>query len=283
MSLVSHAENQTGHQLTDWYSIPWSEHRLAISNLFVDIEEYIQFNHRTIPNSISKFFDDIFPVMFKNTIYHGTSESFTHHFHHCLSNHRKEIQPKPFSDYPERIGRNLNSGLTLARAYLEALHVVMETINTTDALILEEECKHAVTRMQYCSHCRGFVDVKPCNGFCLDVMRGCLSKMAEIGPEWSDVISSVETLVREMSEKSIEEVFRDFVDGVSDAMMHSMVHAPAYYEQVGIIKLVIQRQPTQLRTANKDEINMSLCMRKPTIWVSEQVPHKPACTISGGG
>ena len=25
---------------------------------------------------------------------------------------------------------------------------------------------------------------------------------------------------------------------------------------------------------------MSLCMRKPTIWVSDQVQHKPACTVT---
>ena len=232
MSLVQHAENQTGNQLTDLYTIPWSEHRLALSKLFDDIEEYLQLNHRTIPNSISTFFDDIFPVMFKNTIYHGTTDSFTHHYHHCLTRHRKEIRPHPFGDYPERIARNLNSGLTLSRAYLEALSVVMQTISTTDTLILEDECKHAVTRMQYCSHCRGFIDVKPCKGFCLDVMRGCLSKMAEIGPEWRDFISSIETLVREMSEKSIEEVFKNLVEGISDAMMHSMVHAREFYEQV---------------------------------------------------
>lgn len=232
MSLVRHAENQTGHQLSDWYSIPWSEHRHAVSTLFGDIEEFLQSNHKSIPNSISKFFDDIFPVMFKNTIYHGTSESFTHHFHHCLTQHRKEIIPHPFDDYPERVARNLNNGLTIVKAYMEALSVVMETINTTDALVLEDECKHAVTRMQYCSHCRGLINVKPCKGFCLDVMRGCLSKMAEIGPEWSDVISSVELLVRELTDKRVEDMFRNLVDGISDAMMHSMVHAPDYYGQV---------------------------------------------------
>ena len=26
--------------------------------------------------------------------------------------------------------------------------------------------------------------------------------------------------------------------------------------------------------------NLSLCMRKPTIWVSDQVQHKPACTVT---
>ena len=28
---------------------------------------------------------------------------------------------------------------------------------------------------------------------------------------------------------------------------------------------------------------MSLCMRKPTIWVSDQVRHKPGCTVTEAG
>ena len=29
--------------------------------------------------------------------------------------------------------------------------------------------------------------------------------------------------------------------------------------------------------------NVSLCMRKQTVWVSGQVRHKPACTVTGAG
>ena len=37
-------------------------------------------------------------------------------------------------------------------------------------------------------------------------------------------------------------------------------------------------------TQEKDKImnilHLSLCMRKPTIWVSDQVRHKPDCTVT---
>ena len=95
--------------------------------------------------------------------------------------------------------------------------------------------------------------------------------MAEIGPEWSDVISSVETLVREMSEKSIEEVFRDFVDGISDAMMHSMVHAPAYYQQVGIT----------LRRAASFQNQQSDCVPSETQISLAQSDQSLCCALSG--
>lgn len=232
LALGQHAQNSTGQKLSDWYSVPISEHQGPIGNLFSDIDNFLKLNAVTINASVENFFNNIFPVIFKNVIYRRPSDSWTHHYHHCLARHRLEIVPKPFGKYPQDIAVKLSNGLMLARAYLEAMNVVIETINTTDHLLLEDECKHAVTRLQYCSHCHGFVDVKPCKGFCLDVMRGCLSKVAEIGPEWNDIISAVEGLVREMSEKSMDDVFSELIVGISDAIMHAMVSAPEFYQQV---------------------------------------------------
>lgn len=185
-----------------------------------------------VKNSVSTFFDSIFPVIFKNVIYQNSGDTWTHHYHHCLSKHRQDIRPLVFGKIPEDIARKLHNGLALATSYLKALQIITETINTTDNLLIEDECKHAVTRLQYCKHCRGFVDVKPCKGFCLDVMRGCLSKIAEIGPEWNDIITSVEGLVREMSDKSLDEVFKELVSGISEAIMQAMVTAPEFYQHV---------------------------------------------------
>jgi hypothetical protein len=212
--------------------MPVTDHSPVVTNLFNNIEEFVKLKHVILKNSISTFFDMLFPVIFKNMIKQSLPEAWTHHFDHCLAKHRQEL--RPFGKYPDDIAKKLNHGLSLARAYLEALNIVMETINTTDNVLIEDECKHAVTRLQYCKHCRGFVDVKPCKGFCLDVMRGCLSKLSEIGPEWSFIISSVEDLVREMSGKSIDEVFKEFESGINDAILHSTLLAPNYYKRVSI-------------------------------------------------
>ncbi|XP_053404584.1 glypican-5-like [Mercenaria mercenaria] len=232
LALAHHTLNSTSSKLTDWYSVPVTDHSLFLTNLFSDIEDFVKLKHVIMKNSVSTFFDKLFPVIFKNVIYKSSSQSWTHHYDHCLTKHRQDVRPHVFGKYPEDIAEKLNSGLVLARAYLEALNIVTETINTTDNLLFEDECKHAVTRLQYCKHCRGFVDIKPCKGFCLDVMRGCLSKVSEIGEEWNDIISTVELLVREMSEKSLDEVFKELGAGIGDAIMHAMVTAPQFYENV---------------------------------------------------
>lgn len=232
LALAHHTLNSTSSKLTDWYSVPMKDHRQPLHTLFSNIEDFVKLKNVIVKNSVSTFFDSLFPVIFKNVIYQSPAESWTSHYHHCLKKHRQDIRPQVFGKYPDEISEKLNSGLVLARAYLEAMNIVTETINTTDNLLFEDECKHAVTRMQYCKHCRGFVDVKPCKGFCLDVMRGCLSKLSEIGPEWNDIITAVEGLVREMSEKSLDEVFKGLAAGITEAIMHAMVTAPTFYENV---------------------------------------------------
>lgn len=232
LALARHTLNSTSSKLIDEYSIPGTEHRLSLSKLFSDIEDLINLKNVIIKNSVSTFFDSLFPVIFKNVIYKSVADTWTHHYHHCLAKHRQEIRPLVFGNSPENVAKSLHDGLGLATAYLEALKIVTETLNATDNILIEDECKHAVTRMQYCKHCRGFVDVKPCKGFCLNVMHGCLSKIREVGPEWNSIITTVEGLVREMSEKSLDEVFKEVVSGISEAIMNAMVVAPQFYQNV---------------------------------------------------
>ncbi|XP_052784373.1 glypican-5-like [Mya arenaria] len=231
LALVHHTLNSTSAKLTEWYGIPPEEHKPIVHSLFSTVEQYISLKNVIVQDSVYTFFDHIFPVIFKNVIYQS-SQTWTHHNSHCLTTHRQAIKPQPFGQYPEEISTSLSSGLALARAYLEALNIILETVNTTDNILIEDECKHALVRLQYCSHCRGFVSVKPCNGFCLDVMRGCLSNMAEIGYEWNNIITSVEGLVREMSEKSLDEVFKRLSVGITDALFNAVTSSSNYYENV---------------------------------------------------
>ncbi|KAL3847599.1 hypothetical protein ACJMK2_018502 [Sinanodonta woodiana] len=232
ISMIEVGQNNTGNKLSDWYSIPVSEHRLAVNHLFTDLEEYMK-KTVILPSSVAKFFDNIFPVIVKNSIFDKDSSSSLTHVHHCLSKHRQDIQPKPFGDFPAKIVENLNSALSISRAYLDALHIVLEAINTTDFLVLEDDCKHALTRLQYCSHCQGLMQYKPCKGFCTQVMRGCLSILAEIGPEWDDIIGSIEILVRGMGGvNSIDKILQRLPNMISDAIMHAMVNAPKFFHSM---------------------------------------------------
>lgn len=39
-------------------------------------------------------------------------------------------------------------------------------------------------RLSFCPLCRGLPALKPCHGFCLNVMKGCLASITEMDGEW---------------------------------------------------------------------------------------------------
>ena len=233
--MVRHAETSLSNKMRDWYSMPVDEHQHALTLLFTDLQDYVKQKNVVLENTINKFFDNIFPVMFKHVIYHQSTETWTHHYHHCLSNQLRAVRPNPFGRYPNDIVKKLTYGLSLMRTYLQALTVVVETVNTTNNLSWGDECIHAMTRMKFCPHCEGLVGVQPCYGLCYNIMNGCFARVAEIGREWQEMMKLIEALVLEMGEKSIDKVFKELLVGISEAFMHAMVTASEYYGQVSMM------------------------------------------------
>ncbi|KAL0185035.1 hypothetical protein M9458_020731, partial [Cirrhinus mrigala] len=53
---------------------------------------------------------------------------------------------------------------------------------------MSSACVSGFTKMLYCSYCQGLFTLKPCNNYCLNVMKGCLANQADLDPEWSKYI-----------------------------------------------------------------------------------------------
>lgn len=49
---------------------------------------------------------------------------------------------------------------------------------------LSHECTRAIMKLMYCPHCRGMSSVRPCNNYCLNVVKGCLANQADLNTEW---------------------------------------------------------------------------------------------------
>lgn len=224
--------NRIGVGLSELYGIPETDYRPVLHTFFTDIENMVSLKPVIIESSVSTFFDHIFPVMYKRLIFNGTEDAWTHHYTHCISKYRSTLVPQPFGDLPQKVAKNLNGVLSQGHAYIRALHVILETLNTTESLILDDQCRNAMARMQYCSHCRYILHAKPCTGYCLDVMRGCLAGLSEIGPEWNDIITMVEGLVREMNDQSLDELFQSLILDILNSAMKLSQESVSMAEKV---------------------------------------------------
>ena len=56
------------------------------------------------------------------------------------------------------------------------------------------ECERAVKKMRTCSACQGLPDFKPCSGYCINIMKGCLAYHGEINDSWNEYIGEAATI-----------------------------------------------------------------------------------------
>lgn len=49
-------------------------------------------------------------------------------------------------------------------------------------------CVRAAMKMLYCPYCSGQVALKPCQNYCLNVLRGCLANQADLDTEWNNFL-----------------------------------------------------------------------------------------------
>ncbi|CAL7935075.1 unnamed protein product [Xylocopa violacea] len=192
-----------------------------------------------------EFFTKLFPIAYHNAVNPRQYEQdFTEKFKTCLYETMDEIQP--FGDIPKQVAKSVSKSLEATRVLVQALTLGQTVLDKTDSVLFsgtspqQETCYGALLRMTYCPRCKGMgPTVRPCSGFCTNVMRGCLTKPAsELDLAWSGYVETVERLVVAVDGRydplglNAERAVRQLDTRISDAIMHAMENGPALEEKV---------------------------------------------------
>ncbi|XP_029042009.1 division abnormally delayed protein [Osmia bicornis bicornis] len=192
-----------------------------------------------------EFFTKLFPIAYHNAVNPRQYEQdFTEKFKNCLYETMEEIQP--FGDIPKQVSKSVSKSLEATRVLVQALTLGKTVLDRTDSVLFsgtspqQEACYGALLRMTYCPRCKGIgPSVRPCSGFCTNVMRGCLTEPAsELDLAWSGYVETVERLVvavdgrNDQSGLNAERAVRQLDTRISDAIMHAMENGPALEEKV---------------------------------------------------
>ncbi|KZC10064.1 Division abnormally delayed protein [Dufourea novaeangliae] len=140
-----------------------------------------------------EFFTKLFPIAYHNAVNpHQYDQDFTEKFKTCLYETMDEIQP--FGDIPKQVSKSVSKSLEATRVLVQALTLGKTVLDMTDSVLFSGG---ALLRMTYCPRCKGIGPaVRPCSGFCTNVMRGCLTEPAsELDLAWSGYVETVERLV----------------------------------------------------------------------------------------
>lgn len=183
-----------------------------------------------IQASTDTFFTDLFPLVYLHAPSNTESvKDFSMEYKSCLKASTKSIVP--FGDIPKQISQSLAKSLEATQVLFHALAVGIEVLNLTDAFEEREhaQCHDALVRLTSCPRCVGLSRARPCAGYCLNVLRGCLTAHAsELDAPWNGYVEALEKLVNAIKQHNNEAgvnadaVLRELDNRISEAIMHAM-------------------------------------------------------------
>ena len=86
--------------------------------------------------------------------------------------------------------------------YLRALRAANLVIKNTQKIVMTEQCKLSLMKMDDCALCAGYQAISSCNGLCLNILRGCLldlSDLVEPITSFSQVLVAMKEHISEFS------------------------------------------------------------------------------------
>ncbi|XP_064817383.1 glypican-5-like [Oncorhynchus masou masou] len=249
-SLMKASENHTNLVLQASYRNMAGEASGLVRELFTDVGLFLLGSELNVDDITSRFFDALFPLVYHHLINPSLSR-VTPGYAECVRSARRDLTP--FGAAPGVLANQIGKSGVGGRVLLQALHLGVEVINTTDRLVFSRECRRALLRMQYCPHCHGLTLSKPCMGYCLNVMRGCLASMAEVDPHWREFVRSLEGLSARMhGTQDLEQVLLGVHAVVHDAVAHAQRNGPHLSAQVYKVCGRPSRQPAQSVSGQQD-------------------------------
>ncbi|XP_068001519.1 glypican-5-like isoform X2 [Melanerpes formicivorus] len=223
-SLLRFAENHTSSLFETAYRPMAKEAAEPVKELFTDISLYILGAETTVESAVLRFFDSLFPLVYSRLINPGITD-LSEDYTECLRLTRQDINP--FGHYSKNVVTELSKSLWAGRMLSQALSLGIEVINTTEHAALTKECSKALVKMQYCPHCQGLTLIRPCVGYCLNVMRGCLASVSELDAQWREYISTLEYLTNEMAAShDLEIALMGIRNSINEAILHAQLNGP---------------------------------------------------------
>lgn len=226
-SLLSFSQGHLSSLLEDTYSSLFHHAQPHVHQLFSSLSQYLSGANISVETTVHNFFNSIFPLVYEKLINPDMEGSLMEGsvISDCLRTTRKEVNP--FGYHPALMAQELAGALGAGRQLSLALKEGLKAINATEDAGLTKDCEKNLVKMMYCSHCRGLTLFKPCMGYCLNVMRGCLASLSELDQPWRRYISLLEQLTLAVAgHHSLELALLGVRGHINEALLYARLHSP---------------------------------------------------------
>lgn len=130
---------------------------------------------------------------------------------------------KPFGDVPGKLSVQVKRSFVATRTFVQALSSAAEVAKNMMNIRPLTECTAALTKMSTCGACMGHSE-KPCEQYCVAVMKSCLQQYIELDAEWDLFVVQMEKVAeRLLGPFNIVMVVEPINIKISEAIMNFQV------------------------------------------------------------
>ncbi|XP_027704179.1 glypican-2-like [Vombatus ursinus] len=187
--LLSASERSLSQLFSRSYGRLFVQHAPVFSELFSQLRGHYRGTSAGLDDALSEFWAQLleraFPLL-------HPQYSFPPDYLLCLA--RLSVSPngqlQPFGDSPRRLRLQVTRALVAARAFVQGLAIGRDVVSSALKVPMSEACVQAVMRLTGCPLCQGAPSLRPCRGFCLNVVQGCLSR-GGLEPDWGSYLDTL--------------------------------------------------------------------------------------------
>lgn len=198
------------------YGIIYEQHSYVFTDLFEELERYYARGNVALADALDNFFSVLYQKMF--TVLNAQYQ-FEETYLRCVSEHMEEL--KPFGDVPHKLSIQLKRSFVATRTFAQALSVASDVVNNMVMIAPSQDCIRALTKMTGCPACQGLPELKACNNYCINVMKGCLAYHSELETDWNTFVDIMDKVAeRLLGPFNIEMVVEPIDIKISEAIMN---------------------------------------------------------------
>uniref|UniRef100_A0A8D0B2S3 Glypican-1 n=1 Tax=Salvator merianae TaxID=96440 RepID=A0A8D0B2S3_SALMN len=184
--LLNKSEKALYDTFPGMYGDLYNQNTKVFKDLYSELRRYYRGSNINLEEALTEFWTRLLERLFKwmNPQYHLPDE-----YVDCMVKHSE--QHKPFGEIPRDLKLKATRAFIAVRSFVQGLGVGNDVVRKVSQVPFSQYCTRAIMKLMYCAHCRSMSNVKPCNSYCLNVLKGCLANQADLDPEWKNLIESL--------------------------------------------------------------------------------------------
>ncbi|XP_025032617.1 glypican-6-like [Python bivittatus] len=192
--LLAGAERSLQAMFARSYGRLYAQHARLFQGLFVELQHHLKGARPGLDEALSDFWSQLLERMLPLL---NPQYSFPEGYLECVGRQVESLHA--FGDSPRQLRVQVSRAFLAARVFVQGLATGRDVVAQAVKLSPTGECRRAHMRLSYCPLCRGIPALKPCHGFCLNVMKGCLASITEVDPEWERFLDALTQLAERLT------------------------------------------------------------------------------------